>query len=335
MKAVYVLASVALYINMVTCLDPQLDSEWENWRIKFQKPETRVGDVKRREIWEANYRAIEEHNQRFKERKETYVMGMNQFGDLTPEEFLNLTQVTMSRANTRSNNQLTAEELRKAASNLTITSIDYRTLGYVTPVENQGSCGCCWAFSAAGALEAQWMKKTNQLIPLSKQQLVDCSGNSGNRGCYGGLPFLAYQYIKTNGGIQAEATYPYTMTKQNCTADKSKFVATVKDWMSLPTGNEQALEDALVTIGPVAITIDATTRNFQFYQNGVFYDPKCTNWKKNHAVVLVGFGTAGTDNYWIIKNSWGTSWGENGYLRLAKDKGDECGVSQNGVIPLV
>ncbi|XP_066578890.1 cathepsin K-like [Amia ocellicauda] len=335
MKAVYVLASVALYINVLTCLDPQLDSEWENWRIKFQKQGTRVGDVQRREIWEANYRAVEEHNQRFQEGNATYKMGMNQFGDLTPEEFLNLTQMTMSRPNTRSNNQLTGEELRKAASSLSVTSIDYRTLGYVTPVENQGSCGCCWAFSAAGALEAQWMNKTKQLIPLSKQQLMDCSGDFGNRGCNGGLPFVAYEYIQSIGGIQAEATYPYAMTKQVCAADKSKFVATVKGWMSLPSGNEQALEDALVTIGPVAITIDSTTPSFQFYQSGVFYDPQCTNWKQNHAMVVVGFGTEGTDNYWIIKNSWGTSWGENGYLLLAKDQGDECGVSQNGVIPLV
>ncbi|MBN3303038.1 CATL1 protein, partial [Amia calva] len=261
-----------------------------------------VGDVQRREIWEANYRAIEEHNQRFQEGNATYKMGMNQFGDLTPEEFLNLTQMTMSRPNTRSNNQLTGEELRKAASSLSVTSIDYRTLGYVTPVENQGSCGCCWAFSAAGALEAQWMNKTKQLIPLSKQQLVDCSGDFGNRGCNGGLPFVAYEYIQSIGGIQAEATYPYAMTKQVCAADKSKFVATVKGWMSLPSGNEQALEDALVTIGPVAITIDSTTPSFQFYQSGVFYDPQCTNWKQNHAMVVVGFGTEGTDNYWIIKN---------------------------------
>ncbi|MBN3302972.1 CATK protein, partial [Amia calva] len=214
-----------------------------------------VGDVKRREIWEANYRAIDEHNQRFQEGKETYIMGMNQFGDL-------------SNVKITDNNQLTAEELRDAAKKLNVTSIDYRTLGYITPLEDQGLCGCCWAYSAAGPLEAQWMKKTGKLIPLSKQQLVDCTLNSGNRGCSGGLPCIAYEYIKANGGIQAAATYPYAMKEKVCAANQSKFVTTVKDWKYLPFGDEQALEDALVTIGPVAITMDSTTIKFQFYLKG-------------------------------------------------------------------
>ncbi|MBN3315584.1 CATK protein, partial [Atractosteus spatula] len=296
-------------------------------------------DQQRREIWEKNYGVIESHNKRYREGKETYEMGMNRFGDLTTEEFVKLTKMRtkMSRmALTRSTNvMLSATDLRLAASKLNVTSIDYRTMGYVTPVQDQGICGCCYAFSAAGALEAQWKKKTGTLIPLSKQQLIDCSTSEGNIGCRGGLPDLSYGYIIKNGGIQAEATYPYAMQDQNCTADKSKIVATLSDWKFLPVGDEQALQDALVTIGPVAVAIDGSTINFQFYRQGIFSDSKCTIWNLSHAVVLIGFGTEGSANYWTIKNSWGPYWGEKGYFRLAKNKGNQCGISQYGVVPFV
>ncbi|KAG9350775.1 hypothetical protein JZ751_024664 [Albula glossodonta] len=203
---------------------------------------------------------------------------------------------------------------------MNIKSIDYRDMGYISPVEDQGLCGSCWAYSATGALEAQWMKKTGKLIPLSKQQLVDCSTLTGNKACVGGRPSLAYMYIMQNGGIQAETSYPYVMEERSCQANSSENVAWVKDWKYVPPGDEQAFEDALVTIGPIAVVIDTTTRNFQFYRKGIFYDPKCSIWKQAHAVVLMGFGTEGSEEYWTIKNSWGIYWGEEGYMRLAKNR---------------
>ncbi|XP_036375328.1 cathepsin L-like, partial [Megalops cyprinoides] len=146
--------------------------------------------------------------------------------------------------------------------------IDYRMEGCITPVQDQGFCGSCWAFSATGALEAQWMKKTGKLIPLSKQQLVDCSTPTGNKACVGGRPSLAYMYIMQNGGIQTEASYPYVMEEQPCAFNRSQVAVTVKDWKYVPAGDEQALEDTLVTIGPVAVVIDSTQRSFQFYRSG-------------------------------------------------------------------
>ncbi|XP_069042082.1 cathepsin K-like [Lepisosteus oculatus] len=339
MKAVIFLASVVLCLHLGTCIDPSLDLEWENWKIKHKKPTNRADDQQRREIWEKNYGVIESHNKRYREGKETYEMGMNRFGDLTTEEFVKLTKIRskMSRMKLpRSTNvMLSATDLRLAASKLNVTSIDYRTMGYVTPVQDQGICGCCYAFSAAGALEAQWKKKTGTLITLSKQQLIDCSTSEGNIGCTGGHPHLSYDYIIKNGGIQAETTYPYAMQNQICTADKSKIVATLSDWKFLPIGDEQALQDALVTIGPVAVAVDGSTINFQFYRQGIFSDSKCNIWKLSHATVLIGFGTEGSANYWTIKNSWGPYWGENGYFRLAKNKGSMCGISQYGVVPFV
>ncbi|MBN3296452.1 CATL protein, partial [Amia calva] len=200
------------------------------------------------------------------------------------------------------NQMLSATQLREAARPKNSTSIDYRSLGYVTPISEQGLCGSCWSYSATGALEAQWKKKTGQLISLSKQQLVDCTTDFGNMACSGGLPCISYEYIKDNGGIQAEATYPYVMREQPCTSNASQVVATIRDWKYLPLGDEQALEDALVTIGPVAIIIDATRPSFQFYRQGIYYEPECTVWKQTHAMLLVGFGVKGPDQYWTIKN---------------------------------
>ncbi|XP_028646799.1 cathepsin S-like [Erpetoichthys calabaricus] len=137
---------------------------------------------------------------------------------------------------------------------------------FVVPLS--GSCGCCWTFSATGAIEGQTFKKTGKLIPLSKQNLLDCSAYLGNQGCSGGRPSLAFQYVIDNGGIQAEATYPYTMAVGSCRFNSSKVVATVADYKYLPIGNEQALADALATIGPISVVIDANQISFQFCLSG-------------------------------------------------------------------
>ncbi|XP_036375314.1 cathepsin L1-like [Megalops cyprinoides] len=336
MKALCFLATWSLFLGLGTCVNPDLDSEWQRWQMEYKRPTKRTGDLIRREIWEENYRFIEEHNKRYKEGKETYEMGMNQFGDLTTSEFVEVTRASLEARTPRSNSlMLSASELRQEAQKLNIRSIDYRSMGYITPVEDQGFCGSCWAYSATGALEAQWMKKTGELIPLSKQQLVDCSTPTGNKACIGGRPSLAYMYIMQNGGIQTEASYPYVMEERSCAANRSENAVSVKDWKYVPPGDEQAFEDALVTIGPIAVVIDTTTRNFQFYRKGVFYDPKCSIWKQAHAVVLIGFGTEGSEEFWTIKNSWGIYWGEEGYMRLAKNRQRHCGISQYGVVPFV
>ncbi|KAJ8277460.1 hypothetical protein GJAV_G00075400 [Gymnothorax javanicus] len=329
-------AFLVLFHGIVSSIDPNLDSEWEQWNIKFKKPTKKARSLTRRKIWEDNYRFIEEHNRRYKAGNETYELGMNGFGDLTTSEFAELThEFLMERTPRSSNLMLTAAELREEASKLNVKSIDYRDMGYITPVGEQGFCGACWAYSAIGALEAQWKKKTGQLIPLSKQQLVDCSSPTGNKACIGGRPSLAYMYIMENGGIQAEDSYPYVMEERSCTADRSKNVVSVTDWKYVPPGDEQALEDALVTIGPVAVVIDTTTRNFQFYRKGIFYDPKCSIWKQAHAVVLIGFGSEGSEEYWTIKNSWGIYWGENGYMRLAKNRMRHCIIiAKTSLVPV-
>ena len=225
-------------------------------------------------------------------------------------------------------------------------SLDYRQQGIVSEVKNQGQCGSCWAFSANGALEAALAKKARKngldagsVATLSEQQLVDCSRKFGNEGCRGGLMDLAYQYILEAGGIESDKTYPYTGHDGVCHANNASFVPGAKlvKYLQLAPGNETAIQLALIKFGPVAVAIDASQMTFQFYKSGV-YDGHCGSKEEelNHAVLIVGYGHDSASNkpYWIVKNSWGASWGDRGYIKMLRSA-NQCGIADYVSIPVV
>jgi len=258
----------------------------------------------------------------------SWTMGLNEFADLSFEEFKGkyFGYDHVEREYNRSKNY------HKVGSNAAPTSIDWRTSNAVTPIKDQGQCGSCWAFSATGSMEGAWvLQGGHTLVSLSEQQLNDCSDAYGNAGCNGGLMDYAFEYVIANGGICAESAYPYKGVDATC-VKTCENVVTISGYKDIPSGDETSLLNAVGSVGPVSVAIEADQIGFQFYSSGVFSSSCGTN--LDHGVLAVGYGTTGTQNYWIVKNSWGTSWGETGYIRMIRDK-NQCGISLAASYPTV
>jgi len=257
-------------------------------------------------------------------------MEANAFADLTGAEFKAkfLGYNAIDRSYLRNKNA-PAKDMKHLHQTQLASSLDWTTKGAVTPIKNQGQCGSCWSFSATGAVEGAVEIATGQLISLSEQQLMDCSSAEGNEGCNGGLMDYAFQYIITNGGICSESQYPYLGVDVACNANCTK-VSNIKGFTDL-TAESQFL--SAINIGPVSIAIEADQPVFQFYSGGVINDASC-GVNLDHGVLIVGYGTDSASglNYYKVKNSWGASWGEAGYVRLVRDK-NMCGLAADGSYP--
>lgn len=304
--------------------DPTLDHHWDLWKKTHEKEykDQNEEDV-RRLIWEKNLRFIMLHNLEHSMGMHSYSVGMNHMGDLTPEEVIGcMGSLRIPRRWKRSGTL-------KSSSNQTLPdSVDWREKGCVTNVKYQGSCGSCWAFSAVGALEGQLKLKTGKLVSLSAQNLVDCSTEEKyrNKGCGGGFMTEAFQYIIDNGGIDSDASYPYKAMDEKCHYDPKNRAATCSRYIELPFGDEEALKEAVATKGPVSVAIDASHSSFFLYQSGVYDDPSCTE-NVNHGVLVVGYGTLDGKDYWLVKNSWGLHFGDQGYIRMARNNKNHCGIA--------
>lgn len=328
-------AFVALLMTPSLALDPALERGWRSWKILHGKTYQEATEAFRRTIWEKNLLKIEQHNLEYSLGKHSYLLKMNHFGDMEDEEFYQF----MNGFVQEQEETMEVPVFQGSGTFKVPKEVDWRTKGYVTPVKNQGHCGSCWAFSATGALEAQIFKKTGRLTSLSEQNLVDCSRPQGNHGCSGGYITGAFKYVQSNGGINSEATYPYLERDDGmCHYDPLNKAGNCTSFVRIPQGSEGALEQAVALVGPVSVAVDATVFTFRFYHSGVYYDRWCSQ-MVNHAMLAVGYGASQenmkSSDYWLIKNSWTENWGEQGYLRLLKGAGNQCGVANQASYPVL
>ena len=301
-----------LFAVAVTCvLTPA--QQFNNFVVKHKKQYASAEErASRFEIFKENLKRIEEYNAE----KDGATYGITKFADLTAEEFV---KKYLNAPSTTSHFKATETAARVGGA--VPASFDWREHGAVTPVKDQGQCGSCWAFSAAQNAEGVWAVNGNDLVKLSPQQLVDCATEKagyGSQGCDGGFPERAVQYVADIGGIELESDYPYQGIQQTCKFNKNRVAAKVSGVTAIqPT--DDALAEYMYANGPAMVEVYATQK-WQLYTGGILKNQFCK--LVNHAVLGVAWGEENGQKYWTIKNTWGTSWGEHGYIRVAR--GDNC-----------
>ncbi|XP_061211801.1 procathepsin L-like [Neopsephotus bourkii] len=320
-------------LGCTTALDPALDEAWEGWKSLHGKEYPGEAEPIRREVWEKNLHRIQQHNWEQAQGQHGFRLAMNHHGDLTEEEFNQLLNGFSPARPEEPALLFQASRTLKAP-----VEVDWRVKGYVRAVKNQGHCGSCWAFSATGALEGLVFNRTGKPVVLSEQNLIDCSRALGNAGCRGGYMTRAFRYVRDNGGLNSERVYPYTGTDTAaCRYSPRDRAGACSGLRVVAQGDEAALEQAVATVGPVSVAVDASGFQFHFYKSGIFSSALCSQ-RVNHGMLAVGYGTSqdrGRNvSYWILKNSWSELWGEQGYIRLLKDAHNQCGVAEQASFPV-
>ncbi|XP_062209306.1 ervatamin-C-like [Phragmites australis] len=301
------------------------------WQAAYNRSYPTAEEKQQRfEVYRRNIEYIEATN---RAGNLTYQLGENQFTDLTEEEFLDMYAMKGMTGRVHGGARANAS-LSEGVAVDAPTSVDWRSNGAVTPIKNQGpSCSSCWAFVTAATIESITKIKTGKLVSLSEQELIDCDPYDG--GCNLGYFVNGYRWVIQNGGLTTEANYPYQARRNYCSRSKAaNHAAKISDYVQVPAG-EAELQRA-VAQQPVAAAIEMGG-SLQFYSGGVF-SGQCGT-RMNHAITVVGYGADASTGlkYWIVKNSWGQSWGERGYLRMRRDvgRGGMCGIALDLAYPVV
>jgi len=330
MKAALLLSLLLCVVSSALALSEQeYQAAFLTWTQKYQKVYSNGEFQTRYAIFKSNLDFANNWNA---QQTSTTVLGTTIFADLTNEEYRNTFLGTRFDGTAR---LAAAQQQRDAFLPAALpASVDWNTAGAVTPIKNQGQCGSCWSFSTTGSVEGIHFISTKNLVSLSEQNLMDCSTTYGNNGCNGGLMDDAFKYIIANKGIDTEASYPYTMASEKCRYKAADSGATITGFTDVTSGSEAALQKASVQ-QPISVAIDASHESFQLYTSGVYNEPACSTSQLDHGVLVVGYGTDGSTPYWLVKNSWGTTWGQAGYIWMARDNKNMCGIATMASYPKV
>jgi len=362
------LVSVAVLVSCGAArpLPDGVSDEFKQWAKMYEKEyESDEESVRRFGTWSDNKDKVTNHNLEADAGRSTFRMALNAFGDMAVEEYRATMLGRSASAKFFAGGEWTPEGLSDLAAP---KSWDWRKHGVVTKVKDQAQCGSCWAFSAVAAMEGAFNLKANGTVPaackgticgnkkipccsFSEQEIVDCTRNGHDTCKQGGEPHDGVLEVakQKKGVINTEKQYPYTSgggtTKGVCKSESGGVQTGITGYTQVvPRGNENAVKMAIWQHPVVSIAIDASQDSFQFYKEGVYIESQCKNDASDldHAVAIVGYGTyhAGADvaadegtgtAYWLVRNSWGTSWGDNGYIKMARNKDNQCGVATDAI----
>jgi len=321
-KAILLFAFIALAASHTR--NPTVYKSFNEYILKYQKVYTTIEEYNAKyEVFEKNYNAIVEIQALHQPEKSTFEYGMSPFMDLTPAQF-KAQYLTLNVGHIHKLKFLNERNVLAPKGNDAPAGHDWREHGAVSDVKDQGSCGSCWAFSSVGNVEGQYYLKTKTMVRFSEQQLVDC--DKVDLGCNGGMMEDAFKYYQQTG-VMAEADYAYTGSDDACKFDATKSKAKITGYKFAQSQNETEIAQMLFENGPLAVAINATP--LQFYFGGIYYpwfSFSCDPAGLNHGVLIVGYGNDGSTDYWVVKNSWGSWWGESGYFRIIRGTGC-CGIN--------
>ncbi|XP_029638963.1 digestive cysteine proteinase 1 [Octopus sinensis] len=316
------LASMNPMLELVNRKTSYVDDMFEEFKQKHSKSYNNEKEhSKRKHHFLQNLRYIDSKNRAGL----TYTLAVNHLADYSEAE---LKVLRGYKSSGQKNNGLPFDESLIHDSSIP-ESKDWRLEGAVTQVKDQAVCGSCWSFGTTGTIEGAYFLKTGNLVRLSQQELMDCSWGEGNNGCDGGEDFRAYDWIMKTGGLTSEDSYgAYLAIDGKCHYNSTKPVLNLKGYVNVTSGSEDALKAAIFKFGPVSVAIDAAHKSLSFYANGVYYEEKCGSGPDSldHAVLAVGYGELNGEPYWLVKNSWSTYWGNNGYVLMSR-KNNNCGVT--------
>ncbi|CAH0561395.1 unnamed protein product [Brassicogethes aeneus] len=318
---------IILVLAFVAANGYNVKREWEEFKITYNKKyENSLEENFRFTIFSKNLKNIQKQ---YSGNKKTWKMTVNKFSDMTFKEFSRKRNLTPTDTSKIKN-----IPVFQSRDNIPVPdSWDWREQGAMNPILDQGFCGACYAFTAAAVLETAYYKLTNEKLRLSVQHIIDCSKEYDNKGCVSGLASRAFDFIKDNG-INFWEAYPYTGEQGECQAkEENNAPLKVVSYERIPQGDEESLKRAVYLQGAIGVSISVTD-NLKQYQGNILHDPVCTN-HTNHAVALVGYGTEDGEDYWLLKNTWGKNWGEDGYFKLPRNSDNNCGIAMWALFPII